>query len=417
MKHARECNVPMVIDGDGLYLVTNCLDLVSGYPLAVLTPNLNEYKRLVQKVLNSEVNDENGTDQLLSLAKGIGGVTILRKGKSDFVSDGKTGQQPFHNLLAYACCVEKGDDGEPTEFREEMNPGTNLSFNVGSLLDLFMEDGARRAPFTVLYLLRIMACAVSVYGSPRRCGGQGDILSGSVAVFLSWARQCADKGEVSMNPTILGCVAGSALLRKAASMAFDNKKRSTLTGDIIECLGRRKYVQSRRNLEEGFRGITTLSPQLKKQLLAKGEMDTSELPYKFSISIHHIIRKDDVSRRRVLDFCRTELSSITETGSETETVGGNHLINISRNWTGGVQPVTPDERVSVPYHGATSHWNWTIGNLHGGTTRIYRIATLFATWKFGAMGHYCEAPLQIDNFHLSWLRDALMACSNDTLSH
>ncbi|KAM3323716.1 ATP-dependent (S)-NAD(P)H-hydrate dehydratase isoform X1 [Capsicum chacoense] len=203
MKHARECNVPMVIDGDGLYLVTNCLDLVSGYPLAVLTPNLNEYKRLVQKVLNSEVNDENGTDQLLSLAKGIGGVTILRKGKSDFVSDGKT------------------------------------------------------------------ACAVSVYGSPRRCGGQGDILSGSVAVFLSWARQCADKGEVSMNPTILGCVAGSALLRKAASMAFDNKKRSTLTGDIIECLGRRKYVQSRRNLEEGFRGITTLSPQLKKQLLAK----------------------------------------------------------------------------------------------------------------------------------------------------
>lgn len=105
MKHARECNVPMVIDGvcdgwhcyiaswfsdipygvtldttsggvlcfiyqDGLYLVTNCLDLVSGYPLAVLTPNLNEYKRLVQKVLNSEVNDENGTDQLLSLAKG-----------------------------------------------------------------------------------------------------------------------------------------------------------------------------------------------------------------------------------------------------------------------------------------------------------------------------------------------------------
>lgn len=44
------------------------------------------------------------------------------------------GQQPFHNLLAYACCVEKGDDGEPTEFREEMNPGTNLSFNVGSCI-------------------------------------------------------------------------------------------------------------------------------------------------------------------------------------------------------------------------------------------------------------------------------------------
>ncbi|CAL5392984.1 unnamed protein product [Camellia sinensis] len=90
MKHARQSNVPIVIDGDGLFLVTNCLNLVSGYPLAILTPNVNEYKRLVQKVLNCEVNDEDAPQQLLSLAKGIGGVTILRKGKSDLISDGET---------------------------------------------------------------------------------------------------------------------------------------------------------------------------------------------------------------------------------------------------------------------------------------------------------------------------------------
>ncbi|CAI9768024.1 unnamed protein product [Fraxinus pennsylvanica] len=70
MKHARESNVPIVIDGDGLFLVTNCLDLVRDYLLAVLTPNINEYKRLVQKVLNCEVNDQEGPQQLLSLAKG-----------------------------------------------------------------------------------------------------------------------------------------------------------------------------------------------------------------------------------------------------------------------------------------------------------------------------------------------------------
>ncbi|KAL6497808.1 hypothetical protein OROHE_026958 [Orobanche hederae] len=114
MKHARQSNVPMVIDGDGLFLVTNCLELVSGYPLAVLTPNVNEYKRLVQKVLQCEVNDQDGTQQLLSLAKGIGGLTILRKGGSDFISNGET------------------------------------------------------------------VSAVSAFGSPRRCGGQGDILSGRV---------------------------------------------------------------------------------------------------------------------------------------------------------------------------------------------------------------------------------------------
>ncbi|GAV60909.1 Carb_kinase domain-containing protein [Cephalotus follicularis] len=175
IKHARQLKVPLVIDGDGLFLVTNCLDLVSGYPLAVLTPNVNEYKRLVQKVLNCEVNDQDAHDQLLSLAKRIGGVTILKKGQSDLISDGE------------------------------------------------------------------IVKSVSIYGSPRRCGGQGDILSGSVAVFLSWARHIAAEGNLTdspMNPMVLGCIAGSALLRRAASLAFAYKHRSTLTSDIIDFIGR-----------------------------------------------------------------------------------------------------------------------------------------------------------------------------------
>ncbi|KAJ1405611.1 Ribokinase-like [Sesbania bispinosa] len=176
MRHARQSNIPIVIDGDGLFLVTNNIDLVSGYALAVLTPNVNEYKRLVQKVLKSEVNDVDAPQELRSLAKQIGGVTILRKGNSDLISDGETVK------------------------------------------------------------------SVSIYGSPRRCGGQGDILSGSVAVFLSWARQFVLAADPNsnlsyLNPTVLGCIAGSAILRKAASLAFSNKKRSTVTGDIIECLG------------------------------------------------------------------------------------------------------------------------------------------------------------------------------------
>lgn len=35
----------------------------------MLTPNINEYKRLVQKVLSCEVNDEDAPEQVLSLAK------------------------------------------------------------------------------------------------------------------------------------------------------------------------------------------------------------------------------------------------------------------------------------------------------------------------------------------------------------
>lgn len=176
MRHARQLNVPLVIDGDGLFLVTNSLNLITRYPCVVLTPNVNEYKRLVQRVFNTEMNDQGDPEQLLSLVKWIGGITILMKGKSDLISDGNT------------------------------------------------------------------VCSVSTFGSPRRCGGQGDILSGSVAVFLSWVRKrIASEGDLGLrlkDPSMLACVAGSALLRKAASVAFENKKRATLTSDIIECLGK-----------------------------------------------------------------------------------------------------------------------------------------------------------------------------------
>lgn len=176
IRHARQANIPTVVDGDGLFLVTNNLSLVEGNSLAILTPNVYEYKRLVQKVLNCDVDDETASVQLNALCNKIGDVTIMRKGKADLITDGKTVTQ------------------------------------------------------------------VSTYGSPRRCGGQGDILSGSVAVFASWARHFIlsneQPTEKRVNPMTLGCIAGSLLLRKAASHAFAKNKRSTVTSDIIEFLGK-----------------------------------------------------------------------------------------------------------------------------------------------------------------------------------
>ena len=40
---------------------------------------------------------------------------------------------------------------------------------------------------------------------------------------------------------VLGCIAGSTLLRKAASLAFAKNKRATLTMDIIKSLGTRCF--------------------------------------------------------------------------------------------------------------------------------------------------------------------------------
>ena len=50
MKGLRKKEKPLVIDADGLYIVTKNLDLVKGYPHAILTPNKNEYQRLADQL-------------------------------------------------------------------------------------------------------------------------------------------------------------------------------------------------------------------------------------------------------------------------------------------------------------------------------------------------------------------------------
>ena len=64
---------------DGLFLITNQPELVIGYPLAILTPNVTEHKRLVAKIVGEknqeapvnwrEISDEDLAGQLQELAK------------------------------------------------------------------------------------------------------------------------------------------------------------------------------------------------------------------------------------------------------------------------------------------------------------------------------------------------------------
>lgn len=66
---AAYCRLCLLLYQDGLFLITDNLHLVSNYPLAVLTPNVNEYKRLVKNVLLAEVDEQDAPNQLLSLTK------------------------------------------------------------------------------------------------------------------------------------------------------------------------------------------------------------------------------------------------------------------------------------------------------------------------------------------------------------
>lgn len=88
---------------------------------------------------------------LKDLCNTLGGITILRKGKEDMISDGQT----------------------------------------------------------------LMVC--NEQGSPRRCGGQGDLLAGSLAAFAFWSHQAFARSSLSaqsIGPNIIACLGASMLTRE-----------------------------------------------------------------------------------------------------------------------------------------------------------------------------------------------------------
>jgi ATP-dependent NAD(P)H-hydrate dehydratase len=80
--------VPIVLDADGLFLVNSDPDLIKGYKECILTPNVVEFGRLA-KSQGVDVNDGDRTKMCEKLAKALGGVCIIQKGESDYISNGE----------------------------------------------------------------------------------------------------------------------------------------------------------------------------------------------------------------------------------------------------------------------------------------------------------------------------------------
>lgn len=129
---ARKQGTPVVLDADALQVVQKRPELVRGWPLAVLTPNVVEFGRLckalgieeqVREAAESAGAGDEGrkeTAKVEALARALGGVTIVQKGFKDFITNGET------------------------------------------------------------------TLTVDLQGGKKRSGGQGDTLTGSIATFLGW---------------------------------------------------------------------------------------------------------------------------------------------------------------------------------------------------------------------------------------
>nr|GAT47267.1 YjeF-domain-containing protein [Mycena chlorophos] len=84
---------------------------------------------------------------------------------------------------------------------------------------------------------------VDAEGGLKRCGGQGDILSGTVGTMLAWAKCYEDGvfGDKSL-PTarlpLLAAIGGSTVTRTASRRAFSREGRGVVTQDMLSEVGK-----------------------------------------------------------------------------------------------------------------------------------------------------------------------------------
>ena len=81
---ARARGLPLVLDADALLLVGADPELVRGYGLAVITPNVVEFGRL-----GKALGVKEGEGGVEGLARALEGVLVVEKGAVDRVSDGR----------------------------------------------------------------------------------------------------------------------------------------------------------------------------------------------------------------------------------------------------------------------------------------------------------------------------------------
>lgn len=92
IRAARRENLSLVLDADALFTIQNDPDLIRGYEECVLTPNLVEFGRLAKALgvdAGGDASDEDAEKGCKAVAQALGGVVIVRKGRQDWISNGK----------------------------------------------------------------------------------------------------------------------------------------------------------------------------------------------------------------------------------------------------------------------------------------------------------------------------------------
>ena len=168
LEKIKRLKLPIVIDGDGLWHVMVSPGILKGYTRAVITPNAEEFAQLVEVILHKEISKSVCPD-----------VELL---------------EDLSKALGNLTIIHKGahDMISNGHYTEDCHAG----------------------------------------GSPRRCGGQGDILAGMLATFLHWSyskESCKEPG-----PSIIAGWGACRLVRGCSEQGFNMEGRSLTASDIVK---------------------------------------------------------------------------------------------------------------------------------------------------------------------------------------
>eukprot|EP00922_Rhytidocystis_sp_ex-Travisia-forbesii_P005114 GHVS01007491.1.p1 GENE.GHVS01007491.1~~GHVS01007491.1.p1 ORF type:complete len:439 (-),score=82.19 GHVS01007491.1:422-1738(-) len=230
--HARSIDMPLVLDADALVLVETNPDLIKGYTRCVLTPNHHEFGRMLETI--SSVYGSH-----VSVSHGAAEEVIDDASASSSSSSCSSTNEPNNDGTTATATTEAATAADKVEGNKEAAAAAAASITtscstppltnnhngvggprrgvgvgvgvggggggvVGGGSCLVHSDQLRRVKEAehLAQLLRnvcvvlkgeediitnglVTACC-NARGSPKRSGGQGDVLSGSIAALLGW---------------------------------------------------------------------------------------------------------------------------------------------------------------------------------------------------------------------------------------
>ncbi|XP_077584059.1 ATP-dependent (S)-NAD(P)H-hydrate dehydratase isoform X1 [Stigmatopora nigra] len=90
IEKSKARDIPIIIDADGLYLVTKQPSVIQGYQKGIITPNFMEFTRLYETLQHKAVDGGDHRSRVLQLSEAMGNITVVLKGENDLIADGST---------------------------------------------------------------------------------------------------------------------------------------------------------------------------------------------------------------------------------------------------------------------------------------------------------------------------------------